>query len=133
MIAARLSRITEALPSGSSVTLPVDEIRGWLDGEQWDSTPVAATTPASSPVTWRERIWLVPEDTRIGVEELTEAVGRSKHWVYRHTSRGTIPHRKFDGALVFVVGEVRSWLLSHEAVVAAPVNQYGRRRVSKRK
>jgi predicted DNA-binding transcriptional regulator AlpA len=64
-------------------------------------------------------------ETRIGVAELLEATGRPKSWLYRHTSAKSkcrrIPHRKLDGELVFVVGEVRQWLIEHEeTVVEAP-------------
>jgi hypothetical protein len=72
-------------------------------------------------LSWREKLWIVPEETRIGREELLEAVGRPASWIYRHTSSKAdcvrIPHRKLDGDLVFVVGEVRRWLNDHEEVI----------------
>ncbi len=71
--------------------------------------------------TWRERLWTAPSETRIGCQELLEAVGRPKSWLYRHTSPKSecarIPHRKLDRELVFVVGEVRQWLIDHEEIV----------------
>jgi len=69
--------------------------------------------------TWRERLWVAPAETRIGVAELTEALGRPKSWVYRHTSAKTIPHRKLDGELLFIVGEVRAWMREREDIEAA--------------
>ena len=87
--------------------LPVDNL-----------TPFEATEP-----TWRERLWTAPSETRIGRQELLEAVGRSEHWLYRHSGAkakcSRIPCRKLDGELVFVVGEVRRWLLEHEEAVVA--------------
>ena len=81
----------------------------------------ADTAPAGQPSTWRERLWTVPPETRIGVAELCEALGRSKGWVWRHTGPKApgvrIPHRKLEGELVFVVGEVRAWIPQHESVV----------------
>ena len=74
---------------------------------------------ASSSSSWRERLWTADAECRIGRAELLEAVGRSKSWLYRHTkarAKDRIPHRKLDGELVFVVGEVRSWLRAHEQI-----------------
>jgi hypothetical protein len=80
--------------------------------------PVPSTTPRA----WRVLLWTVPPETRIGREELLEAVGRPRSWLYRHTAAKAghrIPHRKLDGELVFVVGEVRAWLKEQEQVVQA--------------
>lgn len=85
--------------------------------------PAASAPAAAVPreETWRERLWTVPPETRIGRTELLEALGRPRSWLYRCTSAGSrhprIPHRKLDGELVFVVGEVRAWLLQREEVV----------------
>ncbi len=72
------------------------------------------------PMSWRERLWLVAPDTRLGVAELLEALGRTKSWLYRHTgpnSPGTrIPHRKLEGELVFVAGEICNWVRDNELV-----------------
>jgi predicted DNA-binding transcriptional regulator AlpA len=87
-------------------------------GEVQQPAPGAALEPV---LTWRERLWLVPAQTRLGVAELTEALGKPKSWVYRHTSPKSgyelLPHRKLDGELVFTAGEVRAWVLDHEEVV----------------
>lgn len=82
-------------------------------------------TPEPGPgdgFTWRERLWLAPAETRIGVEELCEALGRPKSWVYRHTSEkaakaadvAMLPFRRMDGSLVFIVGEIRAWVRDQE-------------------
>jgi hypothetical protein len=82
--------------------------------------PVEAVPPAD-PASWREKLWTVPSEVRIGRNELSEALGRPVSWIYRHTSVKAglpmLPHRKLDGELVFVVGEVRAWLLDHEEVL----------------
>ena len=75
-----------------------------------------------APQSWRVLLWTVPAETRIGREELLEAVGRPRSWIYRHTAAKAehrIPHRKLDGELVFVVGEVREWLRESEEIVQA--------------
>lgn len=73
------------------------------------------------PMSWRERLWVVPPNTRLGVVELAEALGRTRSWVYRHTGPSSpgarIPHRKFDGELVFLAGEACQWVLENESVV----------------
>jgi predicted DNA-binding transcriptional regulator AlpA len=77
------------------------------------SAPAPATT-----ISWRERLWLCPAETRLGVAEVMEATGKGKSWVYRHTSAKSgvsiIPHRKIDGELVFRAGEFRTWLTTFE-------------------
>ena len=93
-------------PPGTMV--PASEVLARLD------TPELLPEPAPPPTTWRERLWTVPPETRIGRDELLEATGRKKAWLYAHTARGTIPHCKLDGELVFVVGEIREWLRQHE-------------------
>lgn len=69
---------------------------------------------------WAERLWTAPAETRLGVRELAEAVGRPRSWVYRHTAPSgdlaPIPHRRLDGLLVFLAGEVRDWLRANEEV-----------------
>lgn len=82
-------------------------------------------------LTWRERLWSVPADTRLNVRELAEALGQSVSWVYKHTSPRSgqvlLPHRQLtNGKLAFLAGEIRSWLTETEAVAGdAPL---GRRR-----
>jgi predicted DNA-binding transcriptional regulator AlpA len=84
--------------------------------------PVAPSPPPLPVVlTWRERLWVCDAETRLGVRELTEGVGRPKSWVYRAIRRNgatpPLPHRKLDGVLVFVAAEVRQWIAEHEQVV----------------
>jgi hypothetical protein len=86
---------------------------------------VASVTPMPPPepvpVTWREKLWLVPAETRLGVREAAEAIGRPVSWVYRRTGekseKAPLPHRKLDGELVFTAGELRAWVEGHETVV----------------
>jgi predicted DNA-binding transcriptional regulator AlpA len=79
--------------------------------------------PALEP--WTVRLWTCPFETRLGVRELAEAVNRPRSWVYRHTSLGgdlaPIPHRRLDGLLVFVAGEIREWLEANEEVKVSPL------------
>ncbi|CAN5872266.1 hypothetical protein BH11GEM2_BH11GEM2_06700 [soil metagenome] len=111
----------EAAPA--STTLSAADLLGVL-------APLAAQQPATTPLsvsealgtTWRERLWSVPPETRLGVREAAEALGRPKSWVYRHTAEkgmgeDRLPHRKLDGELLFVAGELRAWLTTHEEVV----------------
>ncbi|HKW09663.1 MAG TPA: hypothetical protein VJO33_04740 [Gemmatimonadaceae bacterium] len=85
--------------------------------------------PANAPresaaTTWRERLWTAPPDTRLGISELSEAIGRPKSWIYKRTSQKSafapIPHRHLDGGLVFVAGELRQWLAQQEQAIVAP-------------
>jgi hypothetical protein len=56
--------------------------------------------------------------------EAAEALGRPVSFVYRHTSEKSaggarLPHRRLDGALVFLAGELRTWLREHEETITA--------------
>lgn len=110
-IAALLERLTE--PAALSIE-PTEQAR-------------------SVTLTWRERLWEVPSETRLGVLEVAQALGRPKSWVYRHTSEASglvrLPHRKLDGELLFSAGELRAWIREHEEVIcagpsAAPVKSH---------
>lgn len=126
-LAARLRALCEHSPPGTLVQLPVDWLRAELEAEgtleaSRSGTIRSAADPLPVPATWRERLWTAPAETRLGVAEVCEAFGRPKSWLYRHTSAGTIPHRKFDGELLFVVGELRAWAREREeAVHSAPM------------
>ncbi len=103
-------------PTGTTVDAAVIAARL----ERWTEFPDTASVDTAEP-TWREKLWTAPAESRIGRDELLEAVGRPASWLYRHTSQkgdcARIPHRKMDSELVFVVGEVRQWLCEHEEIV----------------
>jgi predicted DNA-binding transcriptional regulator AlpA len=84
--------------------------------------PLALVT---APTSWRERLWTCPDETRLGVREVAEALGRPRSWCYRHTSKRSglplLPCRRLDGDLVFVASELREWIRSHEDVVVKPL------------
>ncbi len=93
--------------------------------EHLDEPVAPAPAVDREPLSWREKLWTVPPETRIGVQELAEAVGRSRDWCYRHTSPKAdsddrLPHRKLDGELVFIVAEIRDWIRSQEDVIHVP-------------
>jgi hypothetical protein len=101
--------------------VPADVLAGMLDGMEVAPDPSEPTQDAPLP-SWRVLLWTVDPETRIGKDELLEAVGRPVSWLYRRTAPKSverIPHRRLDGQLVFVVGEVRRWLRDHEDIVVA--------------
>ena len=106
----------QAAPPGT--TIPAASLAETL-ARLPSSEPTASPEPLS--LTWRERLWLVPAETRLGVREVAEAIGRTPSWVYRRTSekseKAPLPHRKLDGELVFTAGELRAWVEGHETVV----------------
>jgi hypothetical protein len=75
--------------------------------------------------TWRERLWDVPSETRLGVAEAAEALGRPKSYVYARTgpkATDPLPHRKLDGTVLLTAGELRAWIRDHEVeVVGGPM------------
>lgn len=77
---------------------------------------------AAPEATWRTLLWTAPAEARVGVAELTEALGVSESWVYQRTRENAdsrLPHAKLAGSLVFKCGEVRAWIRDHEQVVEA--------------
>ena len=119
-----LHRWVDAAPPGTSI--PVASLAELL-AELEDSNRAPAHNSPDAPVeassgSWRERLWICPAETRIGISELCEALSRPRSWVYRRTSvkaEERLPHRKLGGELLFAVGEIRAWLRDHEEVVEA--------------
>ncbi|HET9982770.1 MAG TPA: hypothetical protein VFQ38_04270 [Longimicrobiales bacterium] len=109
-----------AAPVGTM--LPAGAVLELLDDIAAAPSVLTRETAAPAPESWRVKLWTVPAETRLGVAEVAEAAGKPKSWVYRHTGPAAekrIPHRKLDGELVFVAGEVRAWLRDHEHIVEA--------------
>lgn len=112
----------EALADAEAVVPAVQVLARLPEGEEQEAQPAE-----SSPIemTWREKLWVVPSETRLGAHEVCEALGRSSSWLYRHTSAkalsksdvAPIPHRKLEGELTFLVGELRTWLRETEESV----------------
>ncbi len=123
-----LRAIPPDLPDDERLPVPVGVLRALVAGETAsDAAPAAEPVPPAEP-SWRERLWTAPGETRIGKAEVCEALGRPESWLYRHTSKRSttgenayprIPHRRLEGELVFLVGELREWVREHEEVVQA--------------
>jgi predicted DNA-binding transcriptional regulator AlpA len=81
------------------------------------SAPVTVTVTSSLAFT-PERFAVAPDSTRLGVEDLACATGKSRSAIYKLVQREGLPCRRLpDRTLVFVVGEVRRWFAEREAVV----------------
>ena len=116
---AELRRWAREAPGGTLI--PAGMLAELLD-ELEEPGPAPSADVFTSPVSWRERLWTVPAETRLGVAEVAEALGRPKSYVYARTgpsAEDPIPHRKLEGAVVVTAGELRAWIRSHEHVVAA--------------
>ncbi len=129
----RLARTCPGLmiPAGELVALVRDLV---------DATPAVAPPTAEPTSTWRERLWTVPPQTVMTVDDVAEAVWRSRTWVFARTRRDAavrLPHSKVAGRLVFRAGALRAWLQTNMALVVAgpddaepdviPMNRRGRR------
>jgi predicted DNA-binding transcriptional regulator AlpA len=80
---------------------------------------VTVTATASLGFT-PERLAAAPPDTRIGVQELSEATGRSRSGIYKLVRDSGLPVRRLpDNSFAFVVGDVRPWFREREAIVNA--------------
>jgi predicted DNA-binding transcriptional regulator AlpA len=108
-------------PVGSLI--PAAVVAEFLNARRESAPATRASATATAPATWRERLWTSAAETRLGVQELAEALDRPRSWVYRHTSEKSglslLPHRKLDGELVFVAGEIRAWIQQNETVLVA--------------
>lgn len=114
---AALKTLALANPAGTPINLTLirEDLLELVAGNGNGTAPAA---PAAG-TTWRERLWTCPADTRLGVREVAEALGRPKSWVYRSASikRGAhrLPAARLNGELVFEAGAVRAWLQREEA------------------
>jgi hypothetical protein len=103
--------------------MPAHSVLALLRGAEGQAAPPAAITVAATE-TWREKLWTVPPETRLGVVEVADALNRPRSFVYRHTSPKSglpqLPHRRMDGALTFTAGDLRAWLSQHEHAVVEP-------------
>ena len=64
------------------------------------------------PLSWREKLWLVPAETRLGVREVAEK-----------SEKAPLPPRKLAGELVFTAGELRAWIEGHETIIVAALRK----------
>lgn len=114
----------KAAPAGTmvSATALADTLACYIDHPSLQ--PLALVNDGAEAPTWRERLWVVPGETRLTVPEVAEAIGRSKNFVYRHTSGrnglSVIPHTKLGSILVFRAEEVRAWIADQESLVSLP-------------
>ena len=100
-------------PEGTRI--PAEVVQRILEDVAYPPDP----QPEAEPATWRERIWTCPDETRLLIEDVMEAMGRSRDTIYRLTRReeDPLPCRKLDGRLVFVARQVRAWMEAAEYVV----------------
>jgi len=115
--------VLDGLPDAALV--PIPWVRGLLeDSEPEPAEPIEPQEDRGEP-SWRVRLWEVPSETRLGVAEVAEALGRPPSYIYARTgpkAEDRIPHRKMDGTLLFTAGELRAWIRSHEVeVVGGPM------------
>lgn len=77
---------------------------------------------------WRERLWTCDPKTRLWLDEVAEALGKTKPAVRALIKRHGLPCRKRQGEYVFLVGELRTWLERREDVINPPVLAIATRR-----
>jgi excisionase family DNA binding protein len=97
-IVDRVAAIVQALPESGAVTLPVAELRRWLDE---DSERTAAATPARKDA---------EPDRWLSAEEVANALDVSRRYVYAH--RKSLPFAKElpGGSIRFSERGLRRWM-----------------------
>ena len=116
-----LLRWCKAAPIGTSLDAhAVADLLASVDDREPEA--VSHPRPDTAEWTWRERLWVCPAETRLGMPDLMEALGRPRSWIYARTAKDAedrMPHRKLDGMLTFTAGEVRAWIRAREETVEA--------------
>lgn len=90
-------------------------------GEEFKTVVAEAVREAlkeigAAGVPWPEKIWTVPAECRLSVEDFAAVVQRSKQCIYRWSKTKAVKVRKLDGVLVFRAADVRSFLTSREEI-----------------
>jgi hypothetical protein len=90
-----------------------------LESPAAESAAATVTVTATASLGFTpERLAAAPPDTRIGVQELCEATGRSRRGIYSLIRQAGLPARRLpDGSFTFAVGEVRQYFAEREAIV----------------
>ena len=116
-----LLRWCSEAPAGTRIDVATlaEMLAELVEAEPAERVPPAPADPA--PATWRVRLWQVHPECRMDVDQVAEALGRSKSWVYKRTAPNgdgpRLPHRKLDGVLTFTAGELRAWVRDNEESV----------------
>jgi hypothetical protein len=88
------------------------------------------------PANPRDAFWAMPDERCLGVQELAAALGRPTSWVRRHCSPKSglplLPRSRLDGAVMFKVGAVRTWLKEHDHVPTPAIMPIMRKRSTTR-
>lgn len=95
-----------------------EQLRAALEQEEGCAMPAVEVQPAPVETSWRERIWTVPDETRLTVDECAEALGKSRAWLYARGDELGIPYRvEKSGRRAYVAGEITEWIRRQEFVV----------------
>jgi len=97
-LADRFTRIIDVLPDGGSITLPVAELRTWLQDESTDIQAV--------PLPSRVKV----EDRLLKADEVARTLGVNRAWVYRHADDLPFTRRLSGQALRFSANGLQEWL-----------------------
>lgn len=111
-------RLADARAAARRVRSAVTELEERIDELEEEAQQRAGPAPVQQPEpSWREKLWTCPPETRLGIEQASEATGKSASVLYKLTSAEEIPFRKDGGSLVFIAGELRTWLREREETV----------------
>ena len=85
---------------------------------------LAADGVPDADTPWTERLWTVPVETRLTLEQVAQACGRSLSWVYQRSGPSCdpevrLPVRRLDGTVVVTAGDLRAWLRRQEGLRGA--------------
>ena len=109
-------RLADARADARRARTALSELEERLDQIEREADADRPAATCDHDPNWREKLWSVPPETRLDAEQAAEAAGLSKSRLYKLTSAEEIPFRKLAGGLVFVAGELRTWLRERESV-----------------
>lgn len=106
-------RAASSSGDGAKITLQFEPTAFLRLVEEQRQLAVIEAKPAS--LTWREKLWTAPPETRLTMKETCEALNMSEPTVRKHmTGEDALPFRRMplgkNHQVVFLVGEVRDWL-----------------------
>lgn len=109
-------RLADARAAARRARTALSELEERLDDVERKAGTNGSPKVEMPEPSWREKLWTAPPETRLNADQAAEAVGLSKSCLYKLTSAEEIPFRKLSGGLVFVAGELRTWVREQESV-----------------
>lgn len=144
--AAVLEWLAQAPPEAAVLAAALAEALREFGAEPGNRPAISTPLEAPAPPSWPERLWTVPDRTRLTVADVAKALDKTPNAIHKLTARAAkeqqkqqddpdytmdptvIPCRRaHDGTWSFVAGELRQWKEQTDEIVARPPAPFGER------